>query len=460
LKLPGPPGGFLFGNFPQLAARKDDYIVLVQEFLQTYGPIWRLLGFKHSVFLAGADAVRDVMKKDTPKGFTYNFLHPWLGIGLLTSNGDVWRRKRRLLTPAFHFKILRGYLKVFTSETEILIEKWKKYAESGESFDIFPEITCLTLDIIGRCAFGYHINAQNKPLSDYVVSTKRASQTIFDRTFHPFYWFEFIYRFTGHSRQFRRDIKTIHDLPNTVIKNRREEYARLNIQEEHQLNRDVDFLDMLMCVQDEPLKDEEIRDEVDTFMFEGHDTTASGLTWCLYLLAAHPDVQAKVHDEIDQVLGDRLAPDYEDLDKFPYTTMVIKEALRLYPPVPFLARITEEPLEILGYEIPTNTEIFLSPYLIHRNPKDWPNVKDLNAFDPENFSPEKMKNRDPFAFIPFSAGNRNCIGQNFAMNEEKCVIVMLMKQFRLRLEPGQKIEPEPNLVLRPKYGIRISLSLR
>mmetsp|Transcript_3104 Transcript_3104/g.4251 ORF Transcript_3104/g.4251 Transcript_3104/m.4251 type:complete len:218 (-) Transcript_3104:106-759(-) len=217
---------------------------------------------------------------------------------------------------------------------------------------------------------------------------------------------------------------------------------------------------MLMCVQDEPLKDDEIRAEADTFMFEGHDTTSSGLTWCLYLLAAHPDIQAKVQEEIDIVLGDRLKPDYEEFEKFHYTTMVIKEALRLYPPVPMMTRIIQEQMEIMGYTIPSNTEVFISPFLIHRNPKDWPNVKNLNAFNPENFSPENSKNRDPFSYIPFSAGNRNCIGQNFAMNEERCVLVMLLKQFNLRLEPGQKIEPEPHLVLRPKYGIKVTVSLR
>jgi len=318
----------------------------------------------------------------------------------------------------------------------------------------------LTLDIIGRCAFGYHINAQGQPTSDYVLSIKRASDRIFDRTFHPLYWFEWFYRFTKHSKNFKNDIKTIHDLPETVIKNRREEYAKLNIQDESQLNRDIDFLDMLMCVQDEPLKDDEIRAEADTFMFEGHDTTSSGLTWCLYLLAAHPDIQAKVQEEIDIVLGDRLKPDYEEFEKFHYTTMVIKEALRLYPPVPMMTRIIQEQMEIMGYTIPSNTEVFISPFLIHRNPKDWPNVKNLNAFNPENFSPENSKNRDPFSYIPFSAGNRNCIGQNFAMNEERCVLVMLLKQFNLRLEPGQKIEPEPHLVLRPKYGIKVTVSLR
>eukprot|EP01104_Vermistella_antarctica_P007255 TRINITY_DN1800_c0_g1_i6.p1 TRINITY_DN1800_c0_g1~~TRINITY_DN1800_c0_g1_i6.p1 ORF type:complete len:243 (-),score=55.27 TRINITY_DN1800_c0_g1_i6:25-753(-) len=210
---------------------------------------------------------------------------------------------------------------------------------------------------------------------------------------------------------------------------------------------------------DQPLESREIREEVDTFMFEGHDTTASGISWTLYHLAAHPDVQEKAYEEIDRVLGDKTCPAYEDLSSLPYMTCVLKESMRLFPPVPAIGRTLDQDLEMDGYVIPKGCQVEIMPYVSHRNPLVW---DDPEVFDPYRFDATNpaIATRDPFAAIPFSAGPRNCVGQHFAMNEEKTIISMILKRFRVELVKEHKVVLEPHLVSRPQNGIRVRLRSR
>jgi len=188
-------------------------------------------------------------------------------------------------------------------------------------------------------------------------------------------------------------------------------------------------------------------------MFEGHDTTAAALTWIIYNLAIHPEIQERTRKELFDVIGDKECPSYEDLERLQYTSMVIRESLRLYPSVPLLTRRNSKEIVISGYRIPAQTEIFLVPFAVHRNIDDW--GENAHVFNPENFSAENVAKRDPFAYIPFSAGNRNCIGQNFAMLEEKVILSMLLRKFNIEIVPEHPVILEPNLILRPRFGIHI-----
>jgi len=468
--MPGPPIISLFeGNVPEV--RKSLYLSQKQDqtgespILKTlrkwfilYGPIYRVWAVhKAFVIFNGASVIKEIMKKDIPKGDIYTFLHPWLGVSLLTSNGCIWKRKRKLLGPAFHFSVLQHYVDIFNNCTLIMVSKWKNSARENSSINVFRQFTALTLDTVGLCAFNYHIHAQENDSSPYVQAVYAASELVFARIFTPIYTIPWIYSLSPQGRKFRKILKIIHDMPNNVIKKRREEMA----QQPQKANEYKDFLSILLNVGSDAevsLTDKEIRAEVDTFMFEGHDTTAAALTWVTYLLAKHPKVQHNVQNEIDKVLGNRDFPAYSDLDKFRYLTMVIKETLRLYPSVPFLERVTEKEIVVAGYNIPAKTELFIIPYVIHRNPEDWGNEPD--EFIPERFLPENCAKRDPFAFIPFAAGNRNCIGQNFAMMEIKTVLSILFKKFSVEMVLDHPVIPETHLILRPKFGVKVKVKER
>jgi len=315
------------------------------------------------------------------------------------------------------------------------------------------------LDIIGLCAFGTDLKAQQDSTSNYVQAIKTASELVFKRLFNPLYHTR-LYPLFPSGRKFSSVTKIIHKLSDSVIAERR---AAKNQPASENQSKYRDFLDILLEATDESgeqLSNQEIRAEVDTFMFEGHDTTASGLTWTLYSLAAHPDVQAEVQKEIDEIFPENLDDiDFEEwyprLNKMIFTPLAIKEALRLYPPVPYITRRTSSPSTIMGYSIPADTEIFILTYAIHRNPTYW--GEDVNEFKPRRFEKDLP---NPLQYAPFSAGKRNCVGQQFAMLEEKSVLVVLLKRFSFRVAPNQKIVTEPHLILRPANGIKLIIHPR
>jgi len=198
---------------------------------------------------------------------------------------------------------------------------------------------------------------------------------------------------------------------------------------------------------------DDIKSEVDTFMFEGHDTTACGIMWTIYLFAKYPDYQAKIREEIRAVLEKNLIPQKDQLNKLPILAAFLKESHRLYPPVPVISRLLDEPVEIKGHILPKGVNVRISPWDVHRNPHVW---KDPNDFKPERFMEGTLENENnPFAYIPFAAGKRNCIGQHFAVNEQKTVLIILLSNFRIILDETHNVEMDPKLVLRAKHGIMV-----
>ena len=220
-------------------------------------------------------------------------------------------------------------------------------------------------------------------------------------------------------------------------------------------SRRLDFLDILLTAVDEDgvgMRDLEIRNEVDTFMFEGHDTTTSGMCWTLYCLARHPEHQKKVREEVRSVLSGRQHLTYDDLKELKYTQYCIKEAMRLYPPVTAIFRQLDYDLEIDGHLFPKGMHFRIPIGSIHNNPVIWPNPE---VYDPMRFHPSNAVGRDPYAYLPFSAGSRNCIGQNFALNEEKTVVASIVNHFRLAVDKSHKVEVVLSIVLRAKDDIQL-----
>uniref|UniRef100_A0A8D0GZC8 Cytochrome P450 family 4 subfamily B member 36 n=1 Tax=Sphenodon punctatus TaxID=8508 RepID=A0A8D0GZC8_SPHPU len=337
------------------------------------------------------------------------------------------------------------------------IDKWEKLLPEGKSVEITEHISLMTLDSIMQCAFSYRSNCQMDSDNLYIQTLMDLSHIIHMRFQSPLQHNNFIYWFTPQGRRFRKACRTAHLHTDNVIKERKESLKKEKELEKILKKRHLDFLDILLFAKDEKgvkLSDEDLRAEVDTFMFEGHDTTASGISWILYCLAQHPEHQQRCREEIKDILGDRDTIQ-DDLGEMRYTTMCIKEGLRLYPPVYVMSREISQPLTFPdGRTLPKGALVGLYLYAMHRNPTVW---KDPEVYDPLRFTPENSANRHSFAFMPFSAGPRNCIGQQFAMNEIKVVLALTLLRFELSPDLEKIPIPIPQLVIRSKNGINLYL---
>ncbi|XP_033837520.1 cytochrome P450 4B1-like isoform X2 [Periophthalmus magnuspinnatus] len=381
------------------------------------------------------------------------------GDGLLVSHGQKWFRHRRLLTPGFHYDVLKPYVKLMSDSANILLDKWEKYSKTGETFELFEHVSLMTLDSILKCAFSYNSNCQTEGGTNAYIKSVYELSYLVNLRFRTFpYHNDFIFYLSPHGFRFRKACRVAQNHTAAVIRKRKEELKEEKELERIQARRNLDFLDILLCARDENnhgLSDEDIRAEVDTFMFEGHDTTASGISFILYSLACHPEHQQICREEINQALGGKNTMEWETLSKIPYTTMCIKESLRLYPPVPGISRHTTKPMTFFdGRTIPAGSIVGTSIYGIHRNPVVWENP---DVFDPLRFLPENVSSRSPHAFVPFAAGPRNCIGQTFAMNEMKAVIALTLQRYKLIEDPKWTPKLLPRLVLRSINGIHIKI---
>lgn len=431
------------------------------------------IGARPSVSLQKAEFVEEALSSNAllAKGPEYTFLHSWLGTGLLTGTGNKWRTRRRMFTPAFHFRILEDFISTINNQSTILADKLGKMCSPGKRTDIVPLVTLCTLDIICETIMGTSIEAQHDEHSPYVKAVNRLGELFILRMMNPFLNSEFIFKRTSLGKEYYECLHTLHTFTRKVIAERKQFLQKQQrLKDQNDADDDIGkqkgrrpFLDLLIT---EHLKDstsiseEDMREEVDTFMFEGHDTTAMGISWALFLIGHQPAEQQKIHDELDAIFGnDKHRPvTSDDLKEMKYIESCIKEAQRLYPSVSFLTRTCEEPFKIGSVTLPAGTIVRVSVYSLHRDEDVFPKPEE---FHPERFLPENAKGRHPFAYIPFSAGPRNCIGQKFALSEEKIVIANVLRRFKLKsLDQRDQINLVSELVLRPKSGLRIQFTAR
>ncbi|XP_015687266.1 cytochrome P450 4V2 [Protobothrops mucrosquamatus] len=464
----------ILGNSLILERDAEDFwkqvIYYTEEF--RYVPLLKLwVGPFPHIILYHQDTIEVVLRSSTfiEKSNLYQFLQPWLGTGLLTSTGKKWHSRRKMLTPTFHFTILVDFFEVMKEQANILVQNLEQHLDK-DPFNCALYIALCTLDIICETAMGKNIGAQKNKNSDYVKAVQSMSDLIHHRQKSPWLWPNFLYNMSGKGKQHYMNLKILHSFTDKIIE---EKVCKIKQQEQYQngaassnhLRKNKErkaFLDMLLNARDEDgnkLSDIDIREEVDTFMFEGHDTTAAALSWAIYLLASHSEIQRKVHNELDEVFGDS---DHhitmEDLKKLRYLECVIKEALRLFPSVPFFARILNEECHIRGYKIPKGTDVIILPYALHRDPDNFP---DPEEFRPERFFPENSTGRHPYSYIPFSAGPRNCIGQRFALLEEKTILATILRHFWIETKQTcDEVGMAAKLILRPSKGIWIQLKKR
>ncbi|XP_069050372.1 cytochrome P450 4B1-like isoform X1 [Lepisosteus oculatus] len=463
--FPGPPTHWLYGHvheFPQDGNDLDKTTKWADQYPYAFplwfGPFVPFLNINHPEYaktILSSTGTNSKPKDD----ISYRFLIPWIGEGLLVTDKQKWFRHRRLLTPGFHYDVLKQYVKLVADSTKSMLEKWEMYAGKEESFEVFQHASLMTLDSIMKSAFSCTSNCQTESGKNTYIKTVYEICNIINLRFRFFpYHSEILFYISNLGYRFRKACKIAHQHTDEVIKQRKEALKDEKELDKIQKKRNLDFLDILLCARDEEnnsLSDEDIRAEVDTFMFEGHDTTASGISWILYSLASNPEHQKKCREEVLVALEGKDTVDWDDLSKIPYTTMCIKESLRLYPPVPEISRKLTKPMTFFdGRTVPEGFLLGISIYSIHRNSSVWENPE---IFDPLRFLPENCAKRHPYAFVPFSAGPRNCIGQNFAMNEMKVAVALTLKRFELAVDPNKTPKKIPQVVLRSLNGIHLKI---
>ncbi|XP_065831056.1 cytochrome P450 4A10-like [Oscarella lobularis] len=411
-------------------------------------PFRMMLGpFRHAVAISHPDDLQVILKTEPKAEAIYSLLRPWLGDGLLIASGKLWSRNRRLLTPAFHFNVLKPYAAIYASCINTAMEVLAPFAKNGNPVEIFGVVSRMAVDILLQCALSHKSDCQtNREKTPYVRAILRVCELVMDRALSVAHQSDLIYAFSRNGREFRLLTKYVHDYAEKIIQTRRK---ALESNGNVVSSRYRDFIDILLEARDEKgmgMSNKEIRNEVDTFLFEGHDTTAGGITWTLYCLARHPEHQTRIRNEVKEVLSNgRTEFDWESLNLLTHTTLCIKESMRLFPPVPTIHRELANETKLRDYVLPKGQWIFVNIYGLQRNPEFWK--------DPEKFEPERMKdNRHPYAYVPFSAGPRNCIGQQFALNEERMAVAKIVNRYEIEVVEEHKFEQVVSVILKPLGG--------
>ncbi len=426
-KLPPEPSG-------SLRELVRDPLRFFLTLTRQYGDVVRYRAAPEPAFLINhPDDIKQVLVLNnhnyTKETYINHMFKSAVADGLLTSEGEVWRQQRRLIQPAFHRQRIANLGGLVMKEVNKLLERWNDFTNQGQAIDITSEMSSLTLSITGKALFGVDLGSR-------AGSVGQAVDMAADLLEKP-----------RHAR-FKEAFDSVDRIVYGIIEERRKSE-----------NDTGDVLSLLLQARDEEtgkgMSDQQLRDQVITLLLAGYDTTASAITWTWYLLSQHPTIASKLYAEIERTLADR-QPTYEDLAEMPYSRMVFDEALRFYPPAWILGRKAIDDDELGGYFIPAGTIIAISPYAVHRHPGFW---EEPETFDPERFSMERSDGRHHFAYLPFGAGPRQCIGNNFALMEAGLIITSIAQKYRLHLVPGQTIKPEPIFILRPPRQLMMTLEV-
>ncbi|MBS1789378.1 MAG: cytochrome P450 [Acidobacteria bacterium] len=439
---PGPKSPIPGVNLIRL---RRNPIRFLSQIANEYGEIvYFKLGPQPVFLLNNPDLIRDVLvthNKQFMKGEGLQRAKKLLGEGLLTSEGDFHLRQRRLAQPAFHRQRIAGYASTMVEYAQRVSDGW----QTGEAKDIAREMMRLTLAIAGKTLFDADVETEADEIGDALGE----AMELFGYLTLPFSQF-------------------LERLPLPIMKRFRAARQRLDetiyrmIRERRQSGEDRgDLLSMLMQARDiegdgAGMTDEQLRDEAMTIFLAGHETTANALTWTWYLLSQNPEAESRLHAEIAEVLGGRTAT-AEDHPRLRFTEMVFAEAMRLYPPAWLIGRRALHDYKLNEYHVPARSILLMSQYVMHRNPKYFP---EPDRFIPERWMSEACESRPKFSYFPFGGGPRVCIGENFAWMEGTLVLATLAQKWRMRLVPGHPVELHPLVTLRPKYGMKMILERR
>jgi cytochrome P450 len=431
--------------FGSARAFREDPLGFIESARREHGDFVRIrLGPYRVYLLLHPEHVRYLLQRNPGNYLKDGYEHnePLTGRGLLTSEGDFWRRQRRFAQPAFHKERLKSMAKTMTDATGEMLERWQEHLETREErpLEIGAEMSRLTLSIVSRTLMGADVSDGAGAVGRSLEHTLRYA---FRRTGR---FFKLPFGFPAPKNL--RYMKAIHTLDAVV-------YSLIDGRRESGEDRG-DLLSMLVQARDENgegMSHRQLRDEVMTFLVAGYETTARALSWAFYLLDQNPDEGRKLREELARVLGGD-TPSYEDLSRLSYTKMFVQESMRLYPPAWGLARRAKGEDEIQGHRIPKGSRLIISSYVTHRHPAFWEKPE---KFEPERFTPELSENRPRYAYFPFGGGPRQCIGVNFATMEATIITAMVAQRFGLTLVPGHPVEPQADITLKPRYGLPMNL---
>jgi len=370
------------------------------------------------------------------KNFFYARMKPMIGEGLLTSEGAEWKRRRRLAQPAFHKERLAGFAAIMAHHTGSMLDRWSDAAARGAPVDVAAEMMRLTLTVVGHALFGFDLLSETDHAGPAITTALRITNERFYSLLYLPPWVP-----TPMNLRFGRAMRVLDGLVSELIAARRTGAPR------------EDLLGMLMEARDADggggLGDDELRDEVMTMLLAGHETTAHALAWALHLLSGAPEVAGRLHQESARALQGREAT-FADLPQLGYAARVSQESMRLYPPAWIFGREAIRGDAFGGFAIPAGATVAMCPWLLHRDERFWPEPR---RFDPDRFLPQASAARPRFAYVPFAAGPRMCIGNAFAMMEMQIVLAMIADRHRLALVPDRPVELETSVTLRPRGGI-------
>jgi cytochrome P450 len=435
----GPSEGLKRWSLGPLNTNPLEYFTKIAH---QYGDIagLRVLNFR-SIFINHPDLIEEVLVTNArkySKGRVLRANRHVFGEGLLTSEGDFWLRQRRLAQPAFHKARIASYAATMVEYTQRILENWR----GGEERDAHQEMMRLTLQIVGKTLFDADVESDAQEVGKSLELLLEIGANFRRAIFVP-HWLP-----TATNLRVKREIAQIEKILYRIISERRAS------------GRDAgDLLSMLLSAQDEDgsrMTDRQLRDEAITLFLAGHETTASTLSWTWWLLAQNLAVEAKLHAELDSVLGDR-APSLDDLPKLVYTGHVITESLRLYPAAWGMARLVTEDHEIAGYPVTKGMGVVMAQWVVHRDPR-WYDAPE--EFRPERWENDLMKRLPRFAYFPFGGGPRQCIGNAFALMEAALILATIARKFRLRLVASHPVVPLASITLRPRHGMRVTLESR
>ncbi|KAL3283332.1 hypothetical protein HHI36_006480 [Cryptolaemus montrouzieri] len=465
--FPSPPSVFLLGHGPYINSTKKLLPYFHKHLLENNGIIKLLVGPKVLLVVSNHEFLKWITStsKFTHKPQEYQYLKDWLGDGLLIAKGDRWKTHRRILNQAFNYQALENHIQVVENTSNILVRKLEDHI-GQDSLDIYPIISSFTFDVVCESSMATSVNALENDNSEYLHAVRELSRIIIDRALNPLKMFDFIFKFHPDYKISKDSIKIIHDFDLDVIRKRSQKLKEeLNNQDEsdniNMKRNKKPLLDTLLTARYEngnPIADTHIREEVDTFIFAGYDTTASALGFVLYNIANHPAVQEQIIEEQKMIFHESFyrPSTYSDVNEMKYLEMVVKETFRLFPPIPLIGRKIHEDTYYNGELLPAGIGILLNFYSLHRNPELYP---DPEKFDPLRF--EDDKNIPLYSYLPFSAGSRNCIGRKFAMNQVKQTVSKIVRHFKLLpATPSHTLELVSESILKSKTGFCIKLEKR
>ena len=442
---PGPHTSLLKIVFPPKDA--DDPLADMLNIWKQYGDIaFREIGPIRNYMLFDPEYVYHVLvtnHRNYIKGPGYDGFRLLAGQGLVTSDGEMWKRQRRLMSPHFTPTAVLDYSEMMAETIDDVLYRWEKAAQDGRPLNMDVEMMRLTMRVIGRALFSLDLGQELAEIGNVI---QEAFAFIPEHSLNPLvpFWLPL----PSH-RRFARNLKIVNQFVYDQIAE-----GRLHPEREN-------FLSVLLQAHDpesgQGMSDRQLRDEFVTLFFAGFETTARTLTWSWYLLHKHPEILQKVRAEADSVFKEKRPTSSADLERLTYTRMVVDETLRLYPPTAILPRQNIEADEVGGYTIPPMSFISVSPYIVHRYPDYWP---DPERFDPERFNPENAAARPKWAYIPFAAGPRVCIGNSFSLMEMVYTVAMTAQRFDLKQTPQEEITARFVGTTRPTKPLYMQVSPR